>query len=240
MFKKIMSLRNSFIPGSVLALSLFLSSCLKDKDDSPQSPVAAMMAFNLAPDQESVSISLNGNVLPGGSLAYGNFTGQYFNVYPGNRSISSYNTSTGDLVDSSSFTFEPNKYYSLFVVGSGTDHRNIVAEDNYDSLTASSGKSYVRFVNALSNAPSSNVNISANGAIITNGSTPFGTVSEFLAVDPGEIAVNVTNEGTVNASRNISVAQSKAYTVLLMGLPNQADSTKSVQIRFIENGSITD
>jgi hypothetical protein len=35
------------------------------------------------------------------------------------------------------------------------------------------------------------------------------------------------------------VDQQKAYTILLMGQPNQTDSTKAVQIRFIENGTVT-
>ncbi len=239
MFRRMMSSRGTLVVGAVLMMSTFLTSCLKNDDDMPENQSAALMAFNLAPDQEAVRIGLNGNVLPGGSLGYGNFSGQYFNVFPGNRSIETVNAATNDLVDSSSFNFATGRYYSLFVVGSNGNYQNIVAEDNYDSLTASSGKAYVRFINALSNATSSQVRFQAGGMNVINESAAFGEVSDFVAVDPGDVAVTVTNEGS-DVNRTISLSQTKAYTVLLMGLPNQTDTTKSVQIRFIENGTVTD
>ena len=71
-------------------------------------------------------------------------------------------------------------------------------------------------------------------------SASFGQVSEFTAVNPGDLSVSVNNESTVNASRTITVQEHKAYTILLIGLPNQANNDKSVQIRFIENGTVTD
>jgi hypothetical protein len=126
------------------------------------------------------------------------------------------------------------------VVGSNGNYRNIVSEDNFDSLTASSGKAYVRVINALSSSPSSTVSITSNGANVVNRSANFGEVSEFNGLTPGEITINVTNEGSQPVTRTISISQQKAYSILLTGLPNQADSSKAVQIKFIENGTVTD
>lgn len=239
MIRKIFS-RSMFTIGMLMGLGVLLTSCLKDNEDMQQTPVASLMAFNLAPDQESINIALNGNLLPGSPFGFGNYTGQYLNVFPGNRHVESFHSGSTEIIDSSSFNFEANKFYSLFVVGNNGDYTNIITEDNYDSLSASSGKTYVRFINALSNAPSSNVRIQSSGNNVLDGSAEFGEVSSFLAVEPGDISIRVSNEGAVDVNRTISLAQGKAYTVLLMGLPNDADPNKTVQIKFIENGTVTD
>jgi Domain of unknown function (DUF4397) len=226
--------------GSIAMLSMFLTSCLKDKDvDNNQTSAAGLMAFNLVPDQQAVQVALSGNLVPGSPFAYTSFTGRYISIFPGSRFVESANA-TGESLDSLTYNFEPGKYYSLFVVGSGSNYRNIVVPDNFDSLTASSGKAYVRYINGLSNAASSAVTINSGASNVVNASAPFGQVSEFFAVNPGDVAVSVSNEGAANASRTISLSQHKAYTILLTGLPNQSDTTKAVQIRFIENGTVTD
>jgi hypothetical protein len=240
MIMKFLSRRGLIVFGSLLMFSVVFTACKKNHDDVQQTPVAAVMAFNLVPDQQSVQIAFSGNLLPGGPLAYPSYTGRYLNAYAGNRVIQSFSAAANQPLDSVSYTLEPNKFYSVFVVGANGNYKNIVAVDNYDSLTASSGKAYVRYINALPNAPSSNVSISANGTNVASGNAAFGNVSAFVPVTPGDVTINVTNEGAVNANRTISLAQHKAYTVLLAGLPNQTDSTKSVQIRFVENGTVTD
>ncbi|MGZ5190109.1 MAG: DUF4397 domain-containing protein [Flavisolibacter sp.] len=221
--------------GSIVTLS----ACKKNID-SVETPVAGLMAFNLSTDQPAVNITLSHNLLPGGPLGYTNYTGNYLNVYPGNRIVESFGQTASQRLDSVSYTFEPGKYYSLFVMGANNSYKNVVSADNYDSLTASSGKAYIRYVNALSNAAASQVSVSSGGANLVSDNAEYGKVSEFVAVNPGDISVSVTNEGAVNANRTFSVAQQKAYTILLSGLPNQTDSTKSVQIKFIVNGTVTD
>ena len=238
MIRKLFSGNRNFVPTGLLIVILFLSSCKKETDDVP-TPVSALMAFNLAPDLEGVHISLNGNLVPGSPLSYSSFTGQYFNVFPGTRFIETTNPANLEILDSLSYNFEPGKFYSLFIVGVNNGYSNIVTVDNYDSLTSSSGKSYVRYVNALSNAPASDVALSSEGSLVINDNIAFGGVSEFIAVEPGNLTVAVTNEGPVHVNRTLSLEQHKAYTILLMGLPNQSDTTRSVQIRYIENGTVT-
>ena len=239
MIRKILSGRGIVALASVLAISVVFSACKKD-NDIPQVPSAGLMAFNLVPDQPGVGVALSGNLLPGGPLPYTSFTGRYYNVYTGSRVIESFNAASNQILDSLQYTFEQNKLYSLFVVGANGDYQNIVALDNVDSLTTSSGKAYVRYVNAIPGSNGSSVTMNAAGSNVVNENAPFGKVSQFVAVAPGEVNVGITNNGSVNKSRSITLQQQKAYTVLLTGLPNQADSTKAVQIRFIENGTVTD
>jgi hypothetical protein len=240
MIRKFLSRRVLLALGSILAVSLIFSACKKNNDEVTQTPVAGLMAFNLAPDQPGVYVSLSGNLLGGGAITYPGFTGQYLNIFPGNRLVESFSASGNQGLDSLTYNFEPKKYYSVFVLGAGSNYKNVVTVDNYDSLTASSGKAYVRFINGLSNAANSNVSITSGGSNVVNKSAAFGEVSEFLAVNPGDISVAVSNDGAANANRTIQVAEHKAYTILLTGLPNQADSSRSVQVRFVENGTVTD
>jgi len=230
-------LGRGLVPGSVLVLGLFLTSCLKDKDNSEQS-AAGVMSFNLAPDQNAVGVSLSGNMLGNRAIQYGSYT-PYLNVFAGTRLVESFETSGMQRLDSTTHTFYPGKYYSIFVVGSAGNYRNVVSHDDFDSLTASSGKAYLRYVNALSNAPTSTVTIQSGGADVVHAQAAFGEVSGFVGVNPGDVSVNVSNEAA-QANRTISLQGSKAYTILLMGLPNQSDSVKAVQVRFIENGTVTD
>ena len=239
MLRKFFSRSGIVALSGVIALATLFSSCKKD-DVGVQTPVAGLMAFNLVPDQPGVHVTLSGNLIPGSPLAYTSFTGTYINVYAGNRTIESYNAATSASLDSVPFTFEKDKYYSLFVVGANGNYKNIVSEDNFDSLTASSGKAYIRYVNAIPDSSGARVTATSNGANVINNSASYGHVSDFVAVTPGQVSINVTNEGSVQANRTITVDQQKAYTVLLMGLPSQTDESKKVQIRFIENGTVTD
>ena len=240
MWRKFLSANRLTAIGVLLAFTVLFSACRKNDNEIVNTPVAHLMAFNLAPDQQQLRFALSGNLLPGGSMAYSNFTGTYLNVFPGNRLIETFNPSTGQVIDSLPFTFQASKYYSVFAVGANGNYKNIVSEDNYDSLTASSGKSYVRYINAIPDSSASNVTITAGGSNVVDNTASFGQVSDFVGVNPGDITVSVNNESTVNANRTISLQQHKAYTILLMGLPNHADSAKAVQIRFIENGTVTD
>jgi hypothetical protein len=239
MIKKFLSCKRLVVFASVVSIAVLFSACKKNNNDVPKTPVAGLMAFNLAPDQPQVGVALSGNFLPGTPLSYGSFTGTYLNIYAGSRSVNSYGGPGSQLLDSLTYPFEQGKYYSVFVVGTNNSYKNIIAQDNYDSLTASSGKAYVRYINAIADQSSSNVTVSSNGTNVVNSSASFGQVSPFVAVTPGQLNVAVSNEGSVNASRTINVSQQKAYTVLLMGQPNQTDSSKAVQIRFIENGTVT-
>lgn len=238
MFKSLFSPR-SLTLVLVTGLSVLFTSCLKESDRDEQPPSAAgLMAFNLTADKEPVAVTLSGNVL-GTPLAYSSYTGRYLSIFTGSRNVASYIPSS-ELLDSVSYNFKQGEFYSVFVVGSNGNYRNVVVEDDFDSLTASSGKAYVRYINGVSNVPSSAVTVSRNGSNLINDNAALGQVSPFVAVDPGDISVNISNEGGVAVNRTITVAQRKAYTILLSGLPNQTDSSRSVQIKFIENGTVTD
>lgn len=225
----------------VVVSGLFLASCLKNNNGDYQNiPAAGLMAFNLAPDQQSLLIQLSGNTLTANPLAYQSFTGVYQNIYSGNRSVTSFDYPKPSPLTNSNYSFEQNKYYSLFVVGIDSNYRNVISVDNFDSLSATSGKAYVRYINAITDSVNTaNVTITSGGNSIVNDNAVYASVSKFREVAPGDINISVKSTNGVDVSRTISVEQKKVYTILLSGIPKDINERTKVQIRFITNGTLS-
>ena len=241
MKKVSLRLRRNVIAGCVIAAAaVLLVSCMKNKGDNTEIPAAGLMAMNLAPDQQSVVVSLSGNLLTRVPLAYSNYTGGYQNIYIGNRPVESFDYPASTPLATTNYNFEKDKYYSVFVVGANGRYRNVVSVDNFDSLSATSGNAYVRYINAVTDSVNTPlVTITAGSNSVVNENANYAGVSEFKAVTPGQITITAKNGTAIDASRTIDVVQGKVYTVLISGVPGASDDTK-VQIRFIQNGTLTE
>jgi hypothetical protein len=233
------SIRRNVMVGLALAAVTVFTACKKDKVEVPDIPAAGLMAFNLAPDQQSVVFTLSGNVLNNNPLGYTGYTGVYRNIYTGSRTVKTYDYPNSNPLATTDYTFADSTYYSLFVIGANNKYRNVISVDKFEELNANSGKAYLRYVNGITDSVNlPNVSITAAGTGVVNENAAYASVSEFKAATPGEVTITVTGAG-VNATRTITVAQKKIYTVLLTGVPGATDDSK-VQIRFIENGILTD
>ncbi len=225
----------------IVSLSLLLWSCTKfDDDNNNNTSAAGLMSFNLAPDQSGVYITLSGNNLNNTPLAYTSYSGVYQAIFPGDRPVQSFSYPSDSAIAQVNHVFTPNKYYSLFVIGANDHYQNLVTNDNFDSLAATSGKAFIRYINAIPDSSKPLVTIAANGNNVVNTNASFASVSDFATIDAGDVAVRVSNGSSVDASRNITLEQNKVYTVLLVGTPGAADTTRSVQIKYISNGTVTD
>lgn len=224
--------------ATLAALFIFTASCTKTDNDN-NIPAAGLMAFNLATDQPTTNITLSGNLLPGSPMDYLNYTGGYLRIFPGSRTIAAFDYFTGSMLTNSAYNFVPNKYYSLFVIGKQKNYRNVVVNDNLDSLTATKGGAFIRYINAIPDSSKPVVSVTAEKSVV-NENASFGKVSDFTQVTAGQVTVSIKNDNTINATRTIKLDELKAYTILLTGDPKATDSTKKVQIRYIENGTVTD
>ena len=231
-------MRNGIILSALSFLILLLSACKKDVANT-STPAAGLMAVNLIPDVDAVQVSLSNNNFTNVPLNYTNYTGGYNAVYVGNRDVTSYDYSSGAQLATTNQLFEDSAYYSLFIVGANGKYSNVVVKDNLDSLPSGTGEAFVRYVNAIPDTTIQPiVTLASNGTNLFTGIAPFKTVSDFKAITPGDIAVTVNSEGSVDANRTISLEGGKVYTVLLTGIPVATDTTKSVQIKYILNGNI--
>jgi len=235
------SLRMSLVPASgLLAVAILFSACSKFNDDNnTNTPVSGLMSFNLAPDKSAVGISLGGNNLTNSPLAYTNYSGTYQLIYPGNRAVESYDYIKDSTIASVDYNFTADKYYSLFVVGANGNYKNVITNDKFDSLTLKTGKAYVRYINAIPDSTKPTVTLTANGSNIINDNASFTDISDFKEVNTGDVEIKVNNNATINASRTITLEQGKVYTILLVGIPGNSDATKSVQVKYITNGSVS-
>lgn len=243
MSRIIMYLRRSLVPVlGLVATSVLFTACLKDKDDDYHNiPAAGLMAVNLAPDQESVVITLSGNILTQQPLGFANYTGVYHNVYTGNREVAFYDYPSNEPLASINHEFKDSTYYSLFVIGYDDNYRNVIVTDQFDSLSATSGKAYVRYINAIADSVNAaSVTVAKGGSNVVNDNAEFGKVSDFTAVDPGEISIAVKQGSAVDVNRTITVEEKKVYTIFLQGVPGETGESKKVQIRYITNGTLTD
>jgi len=236
MKNKYFSMRNVLMAGGILLAGALFAGCNKDDDDPVDTPVAGLMAANLAPDRGAIGVALSGNALGGTPLTYTSFTGGYYPIYPGNRPVEAYDFNTGVSFTSGSFLFEPDKYYSLFVVGANDNYRNIIVNDDFETMSGTSGNAYIRYINAIPDSAASTVSVTAGGNSVINENAAFASVSEFVEVAPGSITIDVSNGSTVDADRTITLEARKVYTVLLIGDP--ASTSNLVEIRYIENGTL--
>lgn len=225
----------------IAAGSIFLlASCMKSKE-TPQIPAAALMAFNLVPDVPGVTFALSGNALTNTPLQFNAYTGSYLNIYVGTRTASSYEGTSGALLASKESVFDQDKFYSLFAVGYDDSYRNVITHDNYDDLSGSNGKAYVRFINGVADSvTASSVKVTRSGNDVISETAELGDVSEFTAVDPGDITVSIAGGESINANRTFAVEAKKVYTILLIGVPGATDDTKKVQVRYVEMGTLSD
>lgn len=237
MKKSVFSFRSIALAlGATVLSATFLTACNKfDNDENDNTPVAALMAFNLASDKPAVTVALSGSVLTNVPLAYTTYTGAYLNIFPGNRNFEAYDNA-GTPFATTPNTFEADKYYSAFVLGANGSYRNVVVHDDIDSLPNTSA--YVRYINAIPDSSAAvTVKLTANGSDVSHTTAAYGSVSEFKAVAGGSVAIDVSNGSTIDKDRTITVETGKVYTILLTGVPGSASAP--VDIKFVTNGALS-
>ncbi len=228
---------NGLAIGGILLIGTLFTACKKsDTGNNINTDAAGLMAFNLVSDK-AVTVTIGGNVLAGSPLAFNNYTGGYVSIYPGTRTIESLDYASNSSLASVSDSFIANKYYTVFVVGSNGTYQNVLVNDNFDSLSSSSGQAYIRYINAVEGSVNPTVTVSSNGSNVVNENAAFANVSNFIAVTPGDITITVNEGSTISATRTITTEQKKVYTVLLT---SGAMTSDPAQIKFIVNGTLDD
>jgi len=112
-------------------------------------------------------------------------------------------------------------------------------EDNLDSLSATAGQAYLRYINAIPDSANPAVTITAGGTLISNNPADFGEVSAFAAVTPGQVTIAVADDGGISTNRTITLEANKVYTILLIGVKDATNQEKELQVKFITNGTIS-
>ncbi len=225
--------------GGMLALLTIFSACNDDNNDiQPNKNVAGFMAVNLVTDQPGVGVALSGNMV-GAALPYLGYTGGYVRAYPGERSTDAFAADSHNTLASTTFDYKPQKYYSLFVIGSNGNYKNVVVNDGVDTMNAASGKSYFRFINALADSASVTLKVSNDTAEIFSEDADYGKVSPFMELDSGKVTIAIDGGSKASTERTVDLEGQNAYTFLISGDPNSQEMDDTVQLRYIINGKLT-
>jgi hypothetical protein len=237
MKKVLFSFRKSIrVIGAVVLAAGLLTACNKKDAITTHIPASGLMVFNLAPDKDGIGIALSGNLLNSTPLGYTDFNGMYQNIYTGTRDIKSFDM-RDSIFASSTFTFEDNNYYSLFVTGNNGVYQNITVKDDIDS-NATANKAYIRYINAVPDSAAPVVSVTSGGASISQAAAAFNTVSNFIPVNAGDVKIAASNGSNISTDRTLAVENGKVYTVLIVGVPGATDNEKKVQIRYVVNGLV--
>jgi hypothetical protein len=234
MKKAFFSFQNRMPVIVVLLLATVLFACNKKDAVTTRIPSSGIMVFNLAPDKEAVGVALSGNLLTNNPLMYTGFNGQYQDIYTGTRDIQSFDLSDS-VFATSTFTFEDNNFYSLFITGNNGVYKNVTVKDDIDS-SATADKAYIRYINAIPDSSAPVVSITSGGTTLSESPAAFNSVSNFTAVPGGDIKIAASNGSSVSTDRTLTLENGKVYTVLLVGVPGATTDDKKVQIKYIVNG----
>jgi hypothetical protein len=236
MKKTFFSLRAS-VPFFAIALTAgLLSACNKKDAVTTHIPSAGIMVFNLAPDKDGIGVALSGNLLNNTPLGYTDFNGMYQNIYTGTRDIQAFDLRDSVLA-SSSFTFDDDNFYSLFVTGNNGVYNTITVKDNIDS-NASADKAYFRYINAIPDSTAPVISITSGGTSVSQTASPYNFVSDFIPVSAGDITIAASNGSDISTDRTLTIENGKVYTVLFVGVPGETDNERKIQIRYVVNGSL--
>ncbi len=220
----------------IIGFSLLIVSCKKQKHE-PNPGIAGLVAFNLAPDQNQLMITLDGSYFTSSPLLYSRYTGKYFGVYEGDRTIVSFNNATNIDLAKVDFHFRDSGYYSLFFIGYKNHYRNFIVEDKLSAIPKSTGKSYIRYLYAIPDSLGAHVTISNAGIKAFDESNTYGNISDFKQTAPGNADVKILNgSGDIDVQRTVNLEPDGIYTVLLQGTTQSTDTLQKVKINLIQNG----
>lgn len=226
----------ALLVGFFMASAILFSSC--KKDNPVHVPAAGLMVFNLVPDQQGIDVTADNNRLFNTPLSYFNYSGNYLPLYTGNRTLQSYAVGNTTTLTTNTATLADSAYYSLFIMGTDGAYKGVLVEDKLDSLPVSTGNAFVRYVNGITGEDDHGVTIEKGSEQIFAGTNKLGFVSSFKEVTPGDISVSVSSEGSEPVTRDIPVVKDGIYTILISGVPNDTDTSKSIKIKYIQNGVI--
>lgn len=221
----------------LIAFSLLAISCSKDKDPSPTPGVAGLVAFNLAPDQHHVFVTVDGAYFTAVPLDYSNYSGKYKGVYEGQKSVVSFDQLSNLDLAKVDFNFHDSAYYSLFFLGYKNNYKNLIVEDKILSLPKSTGKSFVRYLFAIPDSLGAHITVGNGTVNFFDENNFYSHISEFKETAQGGINASVKNgSGDIDEQHAFNLEANGIYTIIFQGTSRATDTLQKVKINMIQNG----
>ncbi|HHV95024.1 MAG TPA: DUF4397 domain-containing protein [Clostridiaceae bacterium] len=172
--------------------------------------------LHASPNTPAVDIYANGNLVAR-NLSYRQFT-EYFAVPEGNYNVIVYPAGqTANAILNTIIYIPGGSIFSISVTGLLPNVALLLVED--PRMPIPPGKLMLRFVHLSPNAPNVDVVIQNNVTIFRN--VGYGSVTQYLPVDPGTYTFNIMVAGTgqrILYVPNIRLASDRFYTIYFIGL----------------------
>jgi len=201
---------------------LLFTSCLKSKNDYTPPPVGYVTFFQAVPDAQPIDLYFNSNKVNQNPVQYG-YGLDYFQAYPGLRTINVFNSISNTKLFSDTATIQPNIAYSVFYVINSAQQVGLFRLTDSISKPAA-GKATLRFINVSPDAPAVDLAVKDSAAFVTN--KGFKGFSSFIPKDGGktynfEIRQHGTNTVLTTLS-GVTLNSGLVYTIWLHGLASTA------------------
>lgn len=218
--------KQKILKVGLIGLGVFtLSSCLKDSGDNFTPNYSALSIINASPGLQPFDFVIDNQIVNQGAF---DFTERlpYVNIYSGNRKIGIYKDQTADSLKTGVIKAEPNKVYSVYVIGQPSSLEFLTIRDSTGAPAV--GKAQIRFLNLSVNAPALKLNYGVDSTLFN--SINYKNRSNFVEI-PGGKSYNFTIKsddanGKTAGSNNVLIESGKIYTVWASGLYNNTDSLK--------------
>lgn len=225
---------------AVISSMIFLSSCLKDSNNTTQPQSGAFLMAQVSPTAPTVSIYFNSTTQILDTLRFGGYSPYVGPINPGTYTIivDSFGTTTPSKLKST-VTIDANKFYSYFIIDSFNKVKSAFINDVFKAPSTDSV--YLRFFNFALNTKSPLTLAQSGGGAFSSNRT-FNDQQN----NPQYIAFNEVPKGTysfdlkdtsgaVLKTQNLNLIGGKVYTLFAKGIQGSADTTKALSIGLLEN-----
>jgi len=220
------------ILGSMVVM-LSLTSCFDDEGEP--TPVAYVSIFHASPDAPDLDVVLDNQPIFNQPLEYTDYTG-YRQFFTGNRSLAFNPFNANNVLLDTTYNFQPNKAYSVFVAGEVDDLSALIVEDQADE--PAEGNALVRLIHLSPDAP-------AVDFIVGDEDTPlfsdqaFKEATDFteVAADTYELTVTAVDGSEALVSvPDAELEEGDIYTIIVRGFADPpAGNTNDLSIQIVQH-----
>lgn len=215
-------------------ISLVFTSCLKSKNDYTPPPLAYVTFFQASPGEQPLDLYFNSNKVNQLPLNYGDAI-DYFQAYPGLRTINLYHSGGTSVVYTDTATLKPNIAYSLYMVNTAANPGIFLVTDSISR--PANGMATIRLVNVSPDAPAVDLAVKDSVAFVTN--KGFKSFSSFIPKVGGqtynfEIRQHGTNTVLTTLS-GVTLNSGLVYTIWLHGLASTALTNEMLTADIVTN-----
>lgn len=219
---------------AVLGIVISFSSCQKDDSNNYPEEGAAVTFTNASPTANSIDLYIGGQKINSTDFLYGQKIG-YITTRPGSYNATVTASGNSKTLYAGNFTLINQAFHSLYIVSKGDSISYLNVKDEF--TTPPTGKAMVRFINLASDAPSYNLEITADTAAFTN--KTYKTYTAFKAITPQpSITINLRDKASnavVATLANVEFRDQKYYTVWAKGLVNTSVDAQKISLQVSQH-----